>query len=146
MYVQNYSVSKSNVRQQRRYHLGARSPRREYTYEGERLMSLWKIKNPVEYSFFQWMNNFPDSTHWADKARFYSFVKTVCRYNAVKWKSLDFLRNKILDKNPHFDSEYLEHLIRLYDELIKFYKVQPISTGFQLSDREIKMATILKSR
>lgn len=26
-------------------------------------MGLFKIKNPVEYSFIQWMNNFPDSGH-----------------------------------------------------------------------------------
>jgi hypothetical protein len=62
-------------------------------------MGLQKIKTPVEYSFYQWMNSFPDSTHPCDKKRFYTFVRTVCRYNAKKWKDINSVRQKILDKN-----------------------------------------------
>lgn len=101
-------------------------------------MSLYKIKNPVEYSFHIWINNYPDSGHWADKGRFLSFVKTVCRYNAKKWKNANYLKKKVLERLPNFDLGYLEHLLRLYDELIEFYKATPLTSNYKISDRTVK--------
>ena len=85
-------------------------------------MTLQKIKQPVEYSFLQWINGYPDSGHWADKERFLIFAKTVCRYNATRWKKPDHLRNRILKAKPNFDSDLLDHILDLYTTLIGFYK------------------------
>jgi hypothetical protein len=101
-------------------------------------MSLFKIKNPVEYSFIQMMHNFPDTGHWQDKRRFYAFVKTVCRHNAVKWKDVRFLKKRILEIRPYVDAHCLEYLLTLYYELLEFYKVPPISSQYQRFDNTIK--------
>jgi len=91
---------------------------------------IYKIKNPVEFSFHILVSNYPDSGHWADKERFYSFVKTVCRYNAKKWKAPSYLKKRILERLPHFDPERLDFLLDLYIQLIDFYKTIPLrSTG-----------------
>ena len=109
-------------------------------------MSLSKIKNPVEYSFTQWMNNHPESAHWADKERFLCFVRTVCRYRAAKWKNTYCLQNKILARYPHFNQDYLERLLALFAELIQFYKIQPLSSQFQYTDRKIRKGYYIEMR
>lgn len=97
-------------------------------------MGLRKIKNPVEYSFTIWMNNHPDSRHWADKKRFFAFVKTVCRYKAKRWKRADYLRNRILKYQVNFDREYLDKLLDLYLELLNYSEAHPLTGDFQFSD------------
>lgn len=87
---------------------------------------IYKIKNPVEYSFHIWMSNYPNSGHWADKERFYSFVKTICRYNAKKWKDTSYLKKRILERMPHFEPKYLDYLLDLFMQLIDFYKTAPL--------------------
>jgi len=72
---------------------------------------LTKIKNPVEYSFVQWKNSPHTTGHWADKARFYTFVKTVCRYNARKWKSVDYLKKMIIKYLPDVELDFLENTL-----------------------------------
>jgi hypothetical protein len=103
-------------------------------------MGLRKIKTPVEYSFTIWMNNFPDSAHWADKERFFQFVKTVCRYpKAKEWKNIVFLKTKILDRCPHFDPAVLENRLKSFSELVEFFGVSPISGGYEIvTDRIVK--------
>jgi hypothetical protein len=91
-------------------------------------MAIIKIRQPVEYSFFQWMNNYPDSGHWKDKERFFIFVKTVCRYNASKWKNPQYLKTRILEIVPHFDIDLLERLLELYNNLIQFNKAVSFPT------------------
>ncbi|MEW5994772.1 MAG: hypothetical protein AB1744_10295, partial [Candidatus Zixiibacteriota bacterium] len=110
----------------------------------ETSMSLYKIGNPVEFSFTQWMNNYPNSAHWADKERFFRFAKTVCRHNATKWKNTLFLRNRILERLPHFDQDFLESLLDLYANLIEFYKVLPLTGQFQHSDRKVRTGFYIK--
>lgn len=100
-------------------------------------MTIYKIKQPVEYSFLQWINNYPDSGHWADKGRFFEFVKTVCRYNATKRKKPEHLKKKILEAKPHFDPEFLDRLLDLYSNLIEFYKTSACQTT-RLIRRTIK--------
>jgi hypothetical protein len=97
-------------------------------------MGLMKIKNPGEYSFHQWISAYPDSGHWADKARFYTFVRTICRFNAKRWKDTAFVRGEILRRRPHFDVEFLDYLMRLLNELIEYSKAYPIKAGLQSSD------------
>jgi len=101
-------------------------------------MSLYKIKQPVEYSFLYWMNSFPDSRHWADKERFFRFVKTVCRHNAKNWKKPDYLRERILEAKPNFDQEFLDSLLNLYMNLLEFYRAIPFSSQMQISKRKVK--------
>jgi len=101
-------------------------------------MSLFKIKTPVEYSFIQLMNNFPDTGHWRDKEYFYAFVKTVCRFNAVKWKNILFFKNKILKVHPNVDPDCLDYLLTIYYELLHFYKVPPVTCQYQSFDRNVK--------
>jgi len=72
------------------------------------------------------MSNYPDSGHWADKERFYSFVKTICRYNARKWKDTSYLKKRILERMPHFDPKYLDYLLDLLIQLLDFYKTAPL--------------------
>ena len=101
-------------------------------------MGLQRILNPVEYSFHLWMSAFPDSSHPADKNRFYTFVKTICRYNAKNWKKSEYVRQKILRRNPKFDPDRLEYYLRLLDELIKFCEAEPIIGGLQFTKVEVK--------
>jgi hypothetical protein len=109
-------------------------------------MSLFRIKNPVEYSFFQWMNSSPDSGHWADKERFLSFVKTVCRYKASKWKNRSYLKKKILENKPHFDKEFLENLLDLHLNLLEFHKSTACSSQFQIGSKEVKKDHFIEIR
>ncbi len=108
-------------------------------------MTICKIKQPVEYSFLQWINNYPDSGHWADKERFFIFVKTVCKYNATRWKKPDHLKKKILDAKPYFDLEFLERLLYLYSNLIEFYKTGACQTT-RLIPRTIKRGHYIEVR
>ena len=108
-------------------------------------MSLYKIKQPVEYTFLQWMNNYPDSGHWADEERFFRFVKTVCRYNASRWKKPDYLRKKILEVKPHFDQGFLDSLLNLYISLLEFYRTNACSST-RLSSRKIKKGHYIEVR
>ncbi len=98
-------------------------------------MAVFKIKNPVEYSFLQWMNNHPDSTHWADKERFFRFVKVVARHGANTWKNRQYLKDRILEIMPSFDGELLEARLDLYYDLLDFQATRPlIETGINSSE------------
>jgi hypothetical protein len=107
-------------------------------------MGIVRIITPVEYSFHQWMSAYPDSTHWADKNRFYTFARTICRYNAKKWKNSEYVRERILKRKPNFDLDYLEYLLRLLDELIQYSKAYPIACGLQFSDLDVKDGHVLE--
>ena len=108
-------------------------------------MTLRKIKQPVEYSFLQWINNYPDSGHWADKERVLRFVKTVCKYNATRWKKPDHLKNRILEAKPHFDPDFLDRLLDLYANLIEFYKTVACPST-QLVDNAVKKGHYIEVR
>lgn len=107
-------------------------------------MSILKIKNPVEYSFCIWIRNHPDSPHWCDKERFLVFVKTVCRYRASKWKKIGYLKTRILKHHPNFENDYLQYILRLFDELVDFYEATPISSSFEITDRVVKKGHYLE--
>jgi hypothetical protein len=107
-------------------------------------MGLVRILTPVEYSFHQWMSAYPDSGHSSDKDRFYTFARTICRYNATKWHNREYVRQRILKRKPHFDPEYLEYFLRLLGELIQYSKAYPIPCGLQFSDRGVKDQHVLE--
>lgn len=109
-------------------------------------MNLIRIKNPVEYSFIQWMNNFPDSGHWTDKERFFRFVKTACRYKAHKWKNPNYLKTRIFDRNPNFDTDSLEIILNLYLNLLEFQGSKAVSSQIRVSDRNVKANHFLEIR
>ena len=109
-------------------------------------MGLVKIKQPVEYSFLQWINNYPDSGHWADRERFLRFVKTVCKYNATRWKKPDHLKNRILEAKPHFDPDFLDRLLDLYDKLIQFYKTGACPSMHSVVHRTVKKGHYIEVR
>jgi hypothetical protein len=88
-------------------------------------MTIQKIRQPVEYSFLQWINGHPDSGHWADHESFLIFTKTVCRYHATKWQNSNYLKKRIIEAKPLFNSDFLDHIISLYNTLIQFYKTTP---------------------
>ena len=109
-------------------------------------MSLYKIKQPVEYSFLQWMNNFPDSNQWADKERFFRFAKTVFRYNAKNWKKPDYLRKRILEAKPNFDQKILDSVLNLYIDLLEFNKAKECSSQMQFFKRKVKEGHYIEIR
>lgn len=86
------------------------------------MTALVKYKNPVEYSFRQWMDNYPESAHWADRGRFVEFTKNVCVYNAKKWKDVVFLKQRILEIKPNFEEDCLSDLISAFEFMVDFYK------------------------
>jgi hypothetical protein len=101
-------------------------------------MALVKYKNQIEYSFIIWMNNYPESCHWADDERFYCFVKNVCRYHrAKKWEDSDFLKKKIIERIPNFDFNKLKNIIELYRCLLDFYKARHLP-GSWFSDPDVE--------
>ncbi len=55
---------------------------------------------------------------------FIFFCKNVCLYNAKRWQDANFLKKKIIEKIPNFDSNKLETIIDLYKCLLDFYKAR----------------------
>ncbi len=109
-------------------------------------MSLRKIKHPVEYSFLQWMNSHPDSAHWADRNRFFQFVKTVARFSARKWKNREYVKSRILAIKPTFDPEFLERHLDLFSVLLDFQQVQPLTSQLSISGRDVKKGHYIEVR
>lgn len=85
-------------------------------------MTLIRYKNPIEISFYYWMKQYPESSGPLDMKRFYSFVKSICRYNSEKWKSTRYLKIKILEYEPNFKKNILNEFLNLHQSLIEFYK------------------------
>lgn len=108
-------------------------------------MAILKIRHPVEYSFLQWMNNFPHSGHWADRERFFVFVKTVCKYNSTKWKRPEHLKARILKARPHFDPDILDRLLYLYGDLIEFHTTHACP-NIQIAHRRVKKGNHIELR
>lgn len=87
--------------------------------------ALIKYKNPVEYSFWIWMNHYPESEHPTDQDFFLIFTKNVCIFNAKKWQDTEYLEKCILKIRPNCDKEWLEQKLITYENLIAFYKIDP---------------------
>lgn len=104
-------------------------------------MTLVRYKGHTEYSFMIWINHYPESNHPTDDENFYYFIKTVCRYNAKKWKNTDYLKRRILEIIPNFNSVKLENIIADYVKLLNFYKTPHLPSGlFRDSNvREVRL-------
>ena len=85
-------------------------------------MTLVKYKNQIEYSFYQWIRAYPESSHQADQGRFLVFAKTVCAFGSKKWKDTEYLEERILKEKPKFDPDRLETLLIIYENLMAFYR------------------------
>lgn len=93
-------------------------------------MTLVRYKNHIECSFVLWMNRCPESNHPTDDENFYCFVKTVCGYpRTKKWRDVIYLKNRILEKIPNFNSDKLENILTIYIKLLDFYKIPPLKNG-----------------
>ena len=79
-----------------------------------------------------------DSGHWKDKERFFIFVKTVCKYNASRWKKTEYLKMKIIEAKPNFNLKYLDHLLELYTSLIEFNKTGACNTIRLIHNRKVE--------
>lgn len=86
------------------------------------MCALVKIKNPVEYRFQKWIRHCPESTHPTDRRNFLLFVQNVCRFNAKKWKDVNYLERRILQIVPQFDSCELQNKLIIFEYLVDFYK------------------------
>ena len=81
------------------------------------MSALVRYKNQTEYSFQVWIRNFPESTHPLDRKRFLTFAKTVCAFNATRWKNISFLKARILKEKPNFDVERLQDILITFEYL-----------------------------
>lgn len=88
-------------------------------------MSIFREKHPVQKSFDNWIDFSNGIGHPDDEKAFFIFVKSVHHYHATKWKDIDFLRKKILEKNKFLNrKERLTEILELYSCLLKFCKVK----------------------
>lgn len=83
--------------------------------------------SPVDKSFINWINEYPESFHPLDMKRFYCFVKNVCRYGR-KEKDRKWLINKIDKHGNKLENEIIDIYCDKFEELQKFYKT-PVSIG-----------------
>lgn len=99
------------------------------------MSALVKYKNPTEYSFYDWINWIKIfGTDLSSKDKFLVFARTVCRYNAKRWKDTEFLEDMILREIPKFDSEELQQLLIIYQYLIDFFKTVPLTKDWRIED------------
>ena len=95
-------------------------------------MSLVKIKNPVEYSFYRWIKHCPSSSHPFDMNNFYKFVRNVCSYNATTW-DVEKFEKRVLEEKPNFNRDRLQDLAIQFETCKEFKKTArtPSSWFFQ---------------
>lgn len=92
-------------------------------------MPILLIKNPVEYSFILWMNSFPESMHPSDMDRFYTFVRSVARYNGKRWRKYTYFKDQILVRKPLFDQEVIDEFWSLMQHCLAYHKASEMSSG-----------------
>lgn len=94
-----------------------------------------RIKEPVKRAFFEWVTQFPESSHQLDMKRFYRFVKTKTVYRSKKWDNLDFFKSQILKYKPHMTED---EIIKFFELLISFknyHKTAPYP-NYELDDSD----------
>lgn len=94
-----------------------------------------RIKEPVKRAFFEWITQFPESSHPLDMKRFYCFVKTKNVYRGKNWDNWDFFKSQILKYKPHM-TEY--EIIKFYELLISFgnYHKADYYPNYELDDSD----------
>ena len=92
-------------------------------------MPLIYNKNPIDQSFNIWISQFPESFHWCDMARFYVFVKTVCRYSRSKEpKDCQWLKDKIKSSGKFMSDDDILTYCEKFTELQEFHKTPHVRT------------------
>ena len=81
----------------------------------------------IDQSFNCWINNYPESFHWCDMERFYSFSKTIFRYgrNLEKYDS-NWLRIKIENSKKFAKDENVDYFVNLFEKLKDFHFSKPL--------------------
>ena len=90
-------------------------------------MGLLRIKTPIEYAFYCWINNYPESYHSADMDRFYKLVKTVKRFSREA-KGSEWLRRKIRESKKQLNEEDIDHYCDLFVTLLDYDKAYPMQS------------------
>lgn len=80
---------------------------------------LIHIKHPIEESFDDWCNNFPESFHPLDMKRFYIFVKCTCKFG--RGKNYEMWLRKKLEKSK-MSIENIDYFCNLFGILVNFHK------------------------
>lgn len=88
-------------------------------------MAVVHNKHPIEQSFYQWINNYPESFHPIDMERFYIFVKCVCRYGR-KMKGYKWLKDKIEKSGKKLSNDTIDTYCNKFVTLQEFYKASCI--------------------
>lgn len=83
-------------------------------------MQIVHNKNPIEQSFRNWINNYPESFHWCDINRFYIFVKCVCCYGR-KTKDYQWLKKKIEKTGKKLPKDVIDEYCHKFVEFQKFH-------------------------
>jgi hypothetical protein len=85
---------------------------------------LTRHRNPVAESFYLWLSQHPESTHWADMGRFYVFVNTAIGHNASIWLDPVHLEERVLAARPHFNRGRLNELLIVTEHIRDARKTQ----------------------
>lgn len=88
-------------------------------------MGLIRIKTPIEYAFYCWINNYPESFHPSDMERFYRLVKTVKRYSR-NVKGREWLSKKIRESQKRLSDEDVDYYCNLFLTLLDYDKTFPL--------------------
>lgn len=116
-------------------------------------MGITRIKGPTEYSFAVWVKNTPFSGHPLDEDRFYSFAKTVLKYNSTNWLDFEFYRNKFKEyKLEKVRFKDIKNSHRRLLDYRSFYKASPTpgvfvnDTKFDQTVRIVKAEIIIEKK
>jgi len=72
-------------------------------------------RNPTEESFIIWLSNYPESFHFLDMQRFYTFAKNAISYHSKRWFNKDFFASQIRLHVPAFNEKNINYF---YDRLL----------------------------
>lgn len=70
-------------------------------------------KNPTEESFIIWLSNHPESFHYLDMQRFYTFAKNVNSRNAKRWFNKTYFSSQIRLHVPTFEEKNISYFYEL---------------------------------
>lgn len=89
-------------------------------------MAVIRYKNQCEYAFLHWMDQFPESFHFLDMERFYSFAKSVAIYRGKRWLDYSYFKGRILQHTSHFSEENIETFSDKLHELVNYHRTPPV--------------------
>jgi len=69
-----------------------------------------------------------------DKETFLVFAKTVCCFNASRWKRPGYLESRILKEKPDFNREYLDEFVVIFEYMVDFYNIKCLPKKWEAMD------------